>query len=347
MVHAGFVAQAVNLMEGEGLDSAVLLQRAGIDKSVLQQAGSFVPLADAFRLMALVVEVSGNPGIGLRAYRHYLPGGLQLLGHVMMSSANLQQAMQSVVQYLPLLGSGFVAGLSEEADGLRFWFAGIAEYTQVRPRSVEDMLMASILGFCRWLTGNHLPQLREVEFTYPQPADTAEHQRLFACDLKFGASRSSILFDRQRLLQPLSSSNEALALLLGDFARYQMERLRGTTCSARVRALLLERLSQGPCDMETVARWMNVSKRTLQRGLIEEGTNFKSVLDEVRQQLASYYLRHRTYNLFRISELLGFKESSSFHKACLRWYGMPPGRYRAQLFDEQLCAASRELVSEM
>ncbi|MGU1062089.1 helix-turn-helix domain-containing protein [Pseudomonas aeruginosa] len=44
-----------------------------------------------------------------------------------------------------------------------------------------------------------------------------------------------------------------------------------------------------------------------------------------------YYLRHCPYSLARISELLGFKEPSSFHKACMRWFGMPPGHYRAQL----------------
>ncbi|MBA1316160.1 AraC family transcriptional regulator [Pseudomonas monteilii] len=318
-------------MEGEGLDSTSLCQRVGINVGGLTGLDSLVRRADVYRLMALVAEVSRNVDIGLSAYRHFLPGSFQLVGYVMMSSANLRQAIEHMVQFAPLLSNSVTLGLSEEGDGLRFWHIEQPDSELSKPRSLEDAGLASVLGFCRWLTGKNLPKLLEVEFTYPQPLDITEHQRLFACELKFGAPRVSLLFDRKALQRPLSSSNEALALLHGDLARHRMAQLRLTAYSARVRGLLLERLNLGSCDMEAVAVCMNISKRTLQRGLLGEGTHFKDILDEVRQQLAEYYLRNNTYNLSRVGELLGFKESSSFHKACLRWYGMPPGRYRTQL----------------
>ena len=31
-----------------------------------------------------------------------------------------------------------------------------------------------------------------------------------------------------------------------------------------------------------------------------------------------------------IGALLGFRDQSSFHKACRRWFGMTPGRYRQE-----------------
>ncbi|MGA4472331.1 AraC family transcriptional regulator [Ectopseudomonas chengduensis] len=330
-VSASFVSQLVNVLEGEGLDSAGLCREAGIDMQVLRSPDSFVPRGNVFRLMALAEQASGNPDIGLRAHRHFLPGSLQLVGYVMMSSPNLRQALESLARFFPLLGSGFTLGLTEEEDGLRFWGVDHPEDGSPRPRSFEDAGMASMLGFCRWLTGDNLPSPRDIQFTYGEPADTSEHRQVFGCNLYFGAPRNSILFDRRALQQPLSTANEALALLHGRFAEHRIGQLYGSTYGDRIRALLVERLSLGACDIEAMAMCMHTSKRTLQRGLAKEGVNFKDILDDVRRQLADYYLRNSPYSLVRVGELLGFKEPSSFHKACLRWFGTSPGRYRNRL----------------
>ncbi|MNV61482.1 HTH-type transcriptional regulator VirS [compost metagenome] len=171
-----------------------------------------------------------------------------------------------------------------------------------------------------------------MEFTYPEPEDTSEHQRLFGCPLSFGAAYDSILFDGQELLSPLSMANEALATLHDSFAEAQLDLLSGYSMVGRIRALITERLSQGQgqgqCDMESIAAALNISKRTLQRGLEKDGTQFKDVLNDVRRQMADFYLRHSHFNMKHVTYLLGFHDHSSFHKACTRWFGMTPGQYR-------------------
>ncbi|HCF6385809.1 AraC family transcriptional regulator [Ectopseudomonas toyotomiensis] len=337
-INSGFVAQLVKNLEGEGLDSLRLCRQAGIDAALLKQPDGFVPRADAYRLMMLAQAESGDPDIGLRAYRHFLPGGFQLVGYTMMSSPNLQGALESLVRYLPLLGTGVQLGLSREEGGQRLWAIDDLEAIE-KPRAFEDAGLAVVLGFCRWLTGGSLPRLREIEFTYPEPADTTEHRRLFDCSLRFGAPRIGILFDREALSHPLSTANEALALLHGRFAEHRMDQLRKASYSERTRAWLVERLSLGGYDMGTVAKGLEVSTRTLQRGLAREGANFRDVLDGARRQLADYYLRNTSYSMTHVGDLLGFREASSFHKACLRWFGMPPGRYRTELSEAGFVAS--------
>lgn len=245
------------------------------------------------------------------------------------------------MRYLPLLGTGVKLGLSQEEEGQRFWMVDDLEKV-AKPRAFEDAGLAVMLGFCRWLTGGSLPCLRAIEFTYPEPQDTTEHQRLFDCTLRFGAPRVSLLFDQQALLHPLSTANEALAVLHGRFAEQCMDQLRGATYSERTRAWLVERLSLGGYDMGTVAQGFEISTRTLQRGLAREGTNFRDVLDGARRQLADYYLRNSSYRLAQVGDLLGFREPSSFHKACLRWFDTPPGRYREQLFEARHVVSGRD-----
>ncbi|HFL2802295.1 TPA: helix-turn-helix domain-containing protein, partial [Pseudomonas aeruginosa] len=96
--------------------------------------------------------------------------------------------------------------------------------------------------------------------------------------------------------------------------------------------VLLEQLSQGVSDMNSVALALKLGKRTLQRGLAKEGSNFKVILDGVRCQLAEHYLAHGSMDISKIAELLAFKEVSSFHKACQRWFKVSPGVFRANRF---------------
>ncbi|WP_256590842.1 MULTISPECIES: helix-turn-helix transcriptional regulator [unclassified Pseudomonas] len=127
-------------------------------------------------------------------------------------------------------------------------------------------------------------------------------------------------------------ANEGLAKLHDSYANAQLDLLNDSTMVCRIRALITERLSQEQrqyqCDMESIAAALNISKRTLQRALEKAGTQFTDILNYVRQQLADFYLRHSHFNMQHVTFLLGFHDHSSFHKACLRWFGMTPGQYR-------------------
>ena len=68
----------------------------------------------------------------------------------------------------------------------------------------------------------------------------------------------------------------------------------------------------------------------LQRQLAREGRPFKQLLDDTRRQLTHQYLLHSPVTLKELAYLLGFGELGSLHRACLRWFGMSPARYRAQ-----------------
>jgi AraC-like DNA-binding protein len=326
---AGFVSLLVNTLIAEGLDALDLGRRAGLDMQRLDQPDAFFDRLAVYRLLELAAQQSGDPNIGLKTYAHFQPGCFQLVGYVMMSSHNLKEALQRLVYFVPLLGSGFSMTFGREAAGYRLAYCEHPERGVRMPRQYQDAGSAALLGFCRWLTGGNLPRPLAIEFDYPEPEEVTEHQRLFDCPLRFGMERFSLLLDAEELLAPLSTANEALAVLHENFAEARLNLLYGSSLVARVRALITECLASGPVDMEGVARALCVSKRTLQRGLKREGAQFKDILNEVRHRLADYYLRHSSQSLAQVAELLGYQEQSSFHKACLRWFGSSPGRYRA------------------
>jgi AraC-like DNA-binding protein len=64
----------------------------------------------------------------------------------------------------------------------------------------------------------------------------------------------------------------------------------------RVRALLLQDLGRRP-SLTAVAGRLQISERTLCRRLALQGVSFRSLLDELRAQLAVRYLRETSIGL--------------------------------------------------
>ncbi|WP_344448673.1 helix-turn-helix transcriptional regulator, partial [Actinocorallia aurantiaca] len=94
--------------------------------------------------------------------------------------------------------------------------------------------------------------------------------------------------------------------------------------SERVRAELL-RTPVPPLD-EVAAR-LSVSSRTLNRRLAAEGTCYRGLLREVREELAERLLDEGLPTK-DIARRLGYAEPAAFIHAFQRWKGVSPGRYR-------------------
>ena len=73
-----------------------------------------------------------------------------------------------------------------------------------------------------------------------------------------------------------------------------------------------------------------MSSRTLQRKLGAEGTQYQTVLNEVRLELAMYYLENTSLSLDQIAHELGYVESRSFYRSFKQWTGRTAGSYRTE-----------------
>ena len=329
---AGYARVLVHTLSEQGLDVDHLCQEAGLDVKLTTTPRSFCERSTLYRLWDQAARAAGDPNIGLKTAKNFHPDIFQVVGYTMMSSSNLKQAFERLIHFNPLLGTGFTLFVVQENQHYRLVTLDHHQRGSIKPRQYTDANLATLLGAYRWLSGDQSLRPLSVEFSYPQPKDIHEHQQLFGCELHFGAAYDSILFDGEEILRPLSTTNEGLAKLHYSCANAQLDLFNDSTVVCRIRALITERLSlektQVACDMESIAAALSVSKRTLQRALERAGTQFTDILNCVRQQLADFYLRHSHFNVQHVTHLLGFHDHSSFHKACLRWFGMTPGEYR-------------------
>lgn len=103
-----------------------------------------------------------------------------------------------------------------------------------------------------------------------------------------------------------------------------------TPIHARVRRAILHCLAAGACSNQAVARDLNLHIRTLHRKLRLEGRSFQQIKDDVRRELAHFYLQ-TDLGLGEISERLGFSEQSVLSRHCNRWWGVSPTQHRREL----------------
>ena len=139
-----------------------------------------------------------------------------------------------------------------------------------------------------------------------------------------------LTFTAQDADLPLITRSASLWETLKPGFLQQLEDRTGTaTLSGQVKHALTEALPGGSTSVETMARRLNLSKRSLQRRLGEEGTSFQKLLDATRFEMSDRYLKDTDLSVPEISYLLGFRETSSFFRAVRGWTGTPPGDYRA------------------
>ncbi|MGZ0783020.1 AraC family transcriptional regulator ligand-binding domain-containing protein [Pseudomonas saponiphila] len=330
MTSASFRVLADVMNEG-GAHVETLLKQFGSSLRDVYENPKGVRLELVYQVIQEAVRRTGKPDLGLLAYSKAHPANLEALGYAVMSCATLGIALQRLVEYHALISNGFCMCLERKPQMLTLIGFDVTSEPSIMPRAFIDAGAAQTLGLLHWLLPQYKLRPLAASFTYPEPLDTTSLRQLLGDNLQFCAPYNSLSFSSQDCAIALPTADPALDVLHLEYARNRLSLLHNGSMTARVRRALSERLAQGaPSDLPNIAQMVGVSTRSLQRRLGHEDVHFSALLDEARLMLAHSFLRNSMRSVKYIGALLGFRDQSSFHKACLRWFGMTPGRYREQ-----------------
>ncbi|NWE23717.1 AraC family transcriptional regulator [Pseudomonas sp. P7548] len=152
----------------------------------------------------------------------------------------------------------------------------------------------------------------------------------FGCPVRFGAERNALVFDAADLNRPFPGHNPELLDILNPVLTAALaEATALPTISHQVKGALKRILASGRPEMVEVARDMGMSERTLQRRITEEGTSFRQLMLETRQEIVRHLLAEPTIEIEEIAGLLGYEDTNSFYRAFRTWEGTTPARWRA------------------
>jgi AraC-like DNA-binding protein len=104
---------------------------------------------------------------------------------------------------------------------------------------------------------------------------------------------------------------------------------------AKLRRVLLE-TQHGFPSLNVAARLFNLTPRTLHRRLLDEGSSYSAVLNEVRHMLAVEHLKTGKLSIQEIAYALGYTELSNFRRAFKRWESVSPSAYQCNHKNQEL-----------
>lgn len=231
---------------------------------------------------------------------------------------------------LPIINTAVRLLLDESADPITLDVEDESGPAGVSRPYAEYCLAAFVLRV-RAATGVSLP-VRGVTFVHRAPPDVREHERVFGCPVRFEAEHNRVSIDRAVWETPTNRANPGVLQVLTEHADLLLQKLpRGPSLVERMRRAIGERLRGGDYSLESVARDLSMSPRSLQRHLSELGYSYHTLADEVRAATARLYLEQPDIAIAEIAYLLGFSDQSTFNRAYKRWTGHTPARSRALL----------------
>jgi AraC-like DNA-binding protein len=317
----------LGVMEALGFERQACLRGTGILLSQLDDPDARMSLQQELAFYRNVLELSGDPAIGLKLGEPFVPQRYGLFGYALLSAATFRHALSLIENFGRLTFSFFTFRFG--ASGSRAWF------TMSDPPPLEWKLTALYLdrdlSAARVAFGEILGypfDPHEVHFSHDGHGCRQAYTDWSGCEVLFEADCGRFVFDSALLDKPLPQSDPTFSRHL----QQQCQMLIGKLSNQgqfidTVRMMVLARPGYFP-DIDYVAEKLGFSTRTLRRRLSEAGSSYRDLLDEVRFGLAREYLADTSLPMEEISLLLGYSESGNFSHAFRRWSGQSPTQWR-------------------
>jgi len=326
-IHPTYARLLVAELKRRGFAEADVVEGTAQAPAHLLEEERFLSFEQFRRLALRGMQLTGEPWLGLDVGRSTQVSSHGPLGYAMVASATVNQTLDVVGRYSALRLQ--IAQFSVERDNgrVRLRIEDVLGWGEL-----DEYIYLHIIGaLCLLLetvSGMSLPDTR-LAFTYPAPDWASEYAtRLRGVTLEFGAPLCLIDMPESFAATPCITADagayrQALRLCERAEAQHQSD----GDVAQKVLDRLLDREGEYP-GLSEMAKALAMSDRTLNRKLKAQGTSYQMLLDDVRQELAVWYLQQTEMSVEAIAERLGYRDTSNFSRTCKRWFGVTPRAIR-------------------
>jgi AraC-like DNA-binding protein len=310
----------VEFASKQGAPSEALLERAGIPPELLQQADAAVAIKRGFRWIELAGQSLDTAQLGahvgcatpiedLGPYGRRLAGALTLYQYLREGIALYGAIMQGQVVWLSAHGNRVRVNLGAS------WRPGPGD-CQAR----MNFLAVTITHIRRFAGAHWTPT--ELSFGF-KPREKVPVGLFGDARVVYRPAKTYLEFPRSLLGLRLGQGGRRSASGLTASPDLLPSDLSGLT-ELQIASLL----SLGTPTVDLVAETLGMSRRSLQRGLADEGVNYTDVLAQVRLRRAAEWLAHGDKPVSEIAFDLGYADAPNFTRAFRKLTGVTPSAFR-------------------
>jgi AraC-like DNA-binding protein len=170
-----------------------------------------------------------------------------------------------------------------------------------------------------------------VQFSYPKPAHFGVYEQTWPFPMEFDQEHTQFFIPDQWLRQRVRTGDPTTNVLFSQQCEELVNGMAEVDETAAIVRRLLVHSAGNFLRISEVAEQLHVTERTLRRRLAAEGTDFRTIFDDIKNTLAQNYLRKTSLSVVEIADLLNYAEATNFHRAFQRWNSTTPADYRQQV----------------
>lgn len=321
-----FLRNALDAVARMGVDAQAACSRESLAWP-FDGAGERLDLALVAPLYELVTRETGDPAWLYRAVNEASLAGAGTLFQLLVCCETLYDAFRLGCRY-SAVATDVCAFSFHERD--RHVDLIITPNPDVRV-SLEQVEVSVFVPsrYQRLSPASHAPLVAEAWFRHAPRFEPSRYEAHFGCPVRFGAPHNGLRLSRDALDTPLPGGNAQRQAYFRSVAdRYECEALATGSVVERVQLLFMQRMAFGEPSVDDLASLLAMSRRTLQRRLLEEGSQWRDATDAARLRVARRELANPARPLHEVALLTGYADTRAFLRAFRRWTGLTPSQYR-------------------
>jgi len=315
-----------------GLDPYRILADTGVSPSQLRNPEARLPRGAIASILERSAMEANCPQFAMLIAERRDLSSLGPVSLVLQQQETLEDAIRTLIRYQHLLGDLLTFHLEIEGDSAVVRTQIVSNIDFV-PRQAHEAV-AAILSRAFTEVGGEAWKPACLHFMHAAPRSLEVHHRVLGCPVIFGSDINGVVYNREALRARNPSYRSNLAAYANSYFEAQFPSAPPISETDRTRRALYLMLASGNASIESVARQIGISPRTLQRRLEAEGTGFSAVLNGVRRELVVRHLLNNVQPVATVGEMLGYASPAAFTRWFTSEFGMSPSAWRRSANDE-------------
>jgi AraC-like DNA-binding protein len=346
MVRTGAYSRFPALVGSLGGDANALLLQVQIDPAALADDKHSLPFLKLAHLLETAANDRACADLGMRlAAAQAALGATKALGPIgvaMRNAPTLREALQYFADHSHAYSNALRVCLDRlPNDGRMFLLIESHPAMQTRQLQAMEHALALMQHVCTTISNGRV-RAPEFWFSHEARAPQPVYRNHFNATVRFAQSMNGLFFEESDLDQPLPDCDAQLYEIATSFVGQRFPAV-ARSLGSRVRLIITHLLAEGGCTHERVAAGLNLHPRTLQRRLRDEGESFEAIRDQVRRDVALRHLGQSNVSLVKMTEILGYSETSVLSRSCARWFSASPRQLRKEQANQSLPCAGETI----
>jgi len=325
LVNSEILLGAQEAADELGFDIGPMLRHNNISEEHLRNPKGFLSFTQVVNFLNDVASEKQCPLFGFHLARHQPPLRFGPLAQLPKLCSTVAEAVTKGLRYSSAYNQASQWTLEEDGEFIllkRF-------HRDSNQDSLEQLHTLAVTIMIKAM--GELPSsqaaLTAVYLSHREPQGSERLRRYFKVPVYFNHHFNGYAVHREVAATPIPSANPRLLSLIEQQLSHQLDSDHDEL-HAKTKQLVRNTLGTSVCNIEGVSQALCLHPRSLQRELKTHNTSFRTIVNQVRQETAEYYLLYSDISLVDLSDVLGYRNTTAFIRAFKQSSGLPPSLWR-------------------